>query len=61
MESLRDLDLFGGEYFPEHCVVAVLDRFGNPGPGYSGFKPALCCVIFSSVTDTQRDKHQHLF
>lgn len=24
MESLRDLDLFGGEYFTEHCALAVL-------------------------------------
>lgn len=24
VESLRDLDLFGGEYFTEHCAVAVL-------------------------------------
>lgn len=45
MESLRDLDLFGGEYVTEHLAVAVLMSWTcwqNPGSGfmlYDFFQP----------------------
>lgn len=38
MESLRDLDLFGGEYVTEHLAVAVLMSWTcwqNPGSGFT--------------------------